>query len=570
MSLLVAVKSVTPTIDPLNNTKTLIHVDRTAVNAIAESKNIMGEALSSSLLEGTSILKVTLDFDASPTNNGVFIVPSRNNYFGRGFALSPIPTPKPVVNCSVDNPTGIDFLSSCAKKYCKQDNPTYITTVATFEQCEVCMDQWASLHLNSVWKQGGNKRNQCSMEEVRDVWIILEVLHMEIIGYKNSNGNLPTISGNETTRLFFVGPGATLLLTDLQLSFGCVVSSNSFSTSSSSTCDDNGGSIYVDHGTLIGTRLLFNRNSAGEKNGGAIYSVGTSIITLSESTFYKNIGTEGGALHFSDGVTFSIDDSEFISNTKEGRLPTCKPPSSLTEDPGYSDSYRGWYDVQRCGKCNDYCRWVGGDGSGGDPSIKTRHLSSWWSCRLAGGTNERPLETPWNKLNKCDGKSAKIRGGAVFVSGPTTKGRFENVKFVGNRAQQGSDVYASADIVQGSIHMIDARINMTDSMQLTNEQKGDDAVIPNGFVSEMGNAFATCASTFDLCITNHRCAERPTTELNDGVGKLFINVALERPVKSSTLGKVKQIIVCFVGCCFWYYYDRFTCAFISLISFYFD
>jgi len=89
MSLLVAVKSVTPTIDPLNNTKTLIHVDRTAVNAIEESKNIMGEALSSSLLEGTSILKVTLDFDASPTNNGVFIVPSRNNYFGRGFALSP-------------------------------------------------------------------------------------------------------------------------------------------------------------------------------------------------------------------------------------------------------------------------------------------------------------------------------------------------------------------------------------------------------------------------------------------------------------------------------------------------
>ena len=88
------------------------------------------------------------------------------------------------------------------------------------------MDQWASLYSTSNWKQGANARNKCSMDEVRDVWIILEVLHMEIIGYKNSidNGDLPTISGNETTRLFFVGPGATLLLTDLQLSFGCVFS----------------------------------------------------------------------------------------------------------------------------------------------------------------------------------------------------------------------------------------------------------------------------------------------------------------------------------------------------------
>ena len=150
-----------------------------------------------------------------------------------------------------------------------------------------------------------------------------------------------------------------------------------------------------------------------------------------------------------------------------------------------------------------------------------------------GGIDDNPRLGQWARI----WTHKPSRSGTVFVSGPTTKGRFENVKFVRNRAQQGSDVYASADIVQGSIHMINARINMTDGMQLTNEQEDVDAVIHRGFVSEMGNAFATCASTFDLCSTNHRCVERPTTELNDGVGKLFINVALNRPVKSSTLGK---------------------------------
>merc|ERR1719160_775561 len=64
----------------------------------------------------------------------------------------------------------------------------------------------------------------------------------------------------------------------------------------------------------------------------------------------------------------------------------CQPVSTSTADAGYSDAYRGWYDVQGCGQCNDYCRWVGNSGSGGNPETKLSHGSSWWSCRLAGGT----------------------------------------------------------------------------------------------------------------------------------------------------------------------------------------
>jgi ferredoxin len=62
----------------------------------------------------------------------------------------------------------------------------------------------------------------------------------------------------------------------------------------------------------------------------------------------------------------------------------CKPASTSDWDEGYFDDYRGWYDLQGCGSCNDYCRWVGLDGPGGDPAKQMEKGASWWSCRLAG------------------------------------------------------------------------------------------------------------------------------------------------------------------------------------------
>lgn len=57
-------------------------------------------------------------------------------------------------------------------------------------------------------------------------------------------------------------------------------------------------------------------------------------------------------------------------------------------DEGYVDDYRGWYDVTGCGRCNDYCRWVGNSGSGGDPADALTQGRSWWSCRLAGSSGD--------------------------------------------------------------------------------------------------------------------------------------------------------------------------------------
>jgi len=77
-------------------------------------------------------------------------------------------------------------------------------------------------------------------------------------------------------------------------------------------------------------------------------------------------------------------------------------------DAGYEDVYRGWYDVSKCGKCNDYCRWVGGNGSGGDPK-KLVYGTSFWSCRLAGTTNPHTPKNHFSvwKYTKCIDKEAK-------------------------------------------------------------------------------------------------------------------------------------------------------------------
>merc|ERR1719310_1522999 len=49
----------------------------------------------------------------------------------------------------------------------------------------------------------------------------------------------------------------------------------------------------------------------------------------------------------------------------------CLPKSTNDYDPGWDDAYGGWFDLQDCNGCNDYCRWVNGTGSGGNPMRNT-------------------------------------------------------------------------------------------------------------------------------------------------------------------------------------------------------
>lgn len=90
----------------------------------------------------------------------------------------------------------------------------------------------------------------------------------------------------------------------------------------------------------------------------------------------------------------------------------CPPAGTSAEDPGPDDGYSGWYDVNGCGTCNDYCRWVGGSAewddaqSGGNPADRMSSGSVFWSCRLAGSSDPYTPEnyfTTWPHA-KCLGQ----------------------------------------------------------------------------------------------------------------------------------------------------------------------
>ena len=52
------------------------------------------------------------------------------------------------------------------------------------------------------------------------------------------------------------------------------------------------------------------------------------------------------------------------------------------------DPFAGFYDIQRCGKCNDFCAWVGeaGDGSGINPRFTAYTTTGdYFACKLSGG-----------------------------------------------------------------------------------------------------------------------------------------------------------------------------------------
>ncbi|CAB9502155.1 expressed unknown protein [Seminavis robusta] len=62
----------------------------------------------------------------------------------------------------------------------------------------------------------------------------------------------------------------------------------------------------------------------------------------------------------------------------------CPAANPSTIDDGMSDDYRGWYSLNNDGCCQDYCRWNGYSGPGGDPAIQTTYEDSFWACRPAG------------------------------------------------------------------------------------------------------------------------------------------------------------------------------------------
>merc|ERR1711892_1330354 len=66
---------------------------------------------------------------------------------------------------------------------------------------------------------------------------------------------------------------------------------------------------------------------------------------------------------------------------------TVLPPKAVPSDKGYPGCDEGYFDAQGYGEALDYCRWVGNGGCRREPS--------WWSCKLAGTTEEYTPKGDW-------------------------------------------------------------------------------------------------------------------------------------------------------------------------------
>ena len=117
-------------------------------------------------------------------------------------------------------------------------------------------------------------------------------------------GGTIIFDGNDSTRLFFMNPGASLELVRVTLQSG----------NSAGSGNGSGGAIYNWDGTLTVTGSTFSGNNTGffASSGGAIYNE-NGALTITTSTFSGNSAVGGGAIH-NTGMTTVIA-SAFSSNS---------------------------------------------------------------------------------------------------------------------------------------------------------------------------------------------------------------------------------------------------------------
>lgn len=81
-----------------------------------------------------------------------------------------------------------------------------------------------------------------------------------------------------------------------------------------------------------------------------------------------------------------------VDMSYSGIFPESSTPYKF-QSPPVRDPYAGYYDIQRCGKCNDFCSWVGpvGDGSRVNPEYKAYTDTDYFACKLASEGPDAPL-----------------------------------------------------------------------------------------------------------------------------------------------------------------------------------
>lgn len=119
------------------------------------------------------------------------------------------------------------------------------------------------------------------------------------------------VDGNNTSRVFYIGPTVAVLISDLTITNG-------------NANDDFGGGIYNDHSTLTINTCTVGGNAAGFASGGGVYSDGSfsgATVTVNNSIFTDNSAFDGGAIYSigdeatTPGATVTVNNSTFSGNS---------------------------------------------------------------------------------------------------------------------------------------------------------------------------------------------------------------------------------------------------------------
>ena len=66
-------------------------------------------------------------------------------------------------------------------------------------------------------------------------------------------------------------------------------------------------------------------------------------------------------------LCFHLADGIGGEGTYVDHIPCCAVGENVVGD---YDLYAGWYDVRRCGECNDYCFWMSDPDAAFDPAFR--------------------------------------------------------------------------------------------------------------------------------------------------------------------------------------------------------
>ena len=280
------------------------------------------------------------------------------------------------------------------------------------------------------------------------------------------NGNGYTISGMDKARIFSVSEGVTFTLKDAVLTHGLsaekggaiyslgtlLVSGSEFEFNK--VIEGCGGAIYSAGITTI-SNSIFNRN-----DGGAVYVEGGSGAWIAYCNFTSNTGVKGGAVTYKDvSANVYIQNSRFDSNTasKGGAVNIEDVPTIIISNSNFTNN-------------------------------KAESADSLTSCGGALSIGTADSATSLNLLNSLFDSNSAVDGGAIVLIGDSTA-KISGSEFIKNSATKGGAIYA-----EGELNLNETSFNKNTAtlyggaVYAENTLNSDDVTFTSNSISDAGGS----------------------------------------------------------------------------------